>query len=241
MLKWLAALLGFMVFNVPGLILGFLFGSFFDSVKGGEAKVVFNQGRTVSPADFELHLISLSSLIIKADGKVNETELQYVRQYFVSTYGKERANAIFRTFNEVIKKREISVAHISSFLSKRTRYEVRLQIVHFLFGIAHADGFVSEAEQDVIQQVAYYFRVQPHDFESIKAMFVEAAGNAYKILEIDKHASDAEVKKAYRKMVKKYHPDKVVTENEAIKKGAEEKFKEVQKAYEQIQKERGLN
>ncbi|MGB5172552.1 MAG: DnaJ domain-containing protein, partial [Eudoraea sp.] len=78
------------------------------------------------------------------------------------------------------------------------------------------------------------------DFESIKAMFVKTADNAYKILEISKSASDAEVKSAYRKMAKKYHPDKVVTANEAIKRGAEEKFKEVQKAYEHIQTERGI-
>ena len=78
------------------------------------------------------------------------------------------------------------------------------------------------------------------DFESIKAMFVRSADQSYTILEIDRSATDAEVKKAYREMVKKYHPDKVITEDEAIKKGAEEKFKEVQKAYETIQAERGL-
>ena len=71
-------------------------------------------------------------------------------------------------------------------------------------------------------------------------MFIKSTDNSYKILEVDKGATDDEVKKAYRKMAKKYHPDKVVTENEAIKRGAEEKFKQVQKAYEQIQKERGL-
>ena len=80
----------------------------------------------------------------------------------------------------------------------------------------------------------------PDPFESIKAMFIKSANNAYKILEIEKTATDAEVKKAYRKMAKKYHPDRVNTEDEAIKKGAEDKFKEVQKAYETIQAERGL-
>jgi DnaJ like chaperone protein len=72
------------------------------------------------------------------------------------------------------------------------------------------------------------------------AMFVKSADTAYKILEIQKTATDDEVKKAYRTMAKKYHPDKVITENEAIKRGAEEKFKQVQKAYEQIQDERGI-
>lgn len=78
------------------------------------------------------------------------------------------------------------------------------------------------------------------DFESIMAMFVKSADNAYKILEIDKTATNDEIKKAYRTMAKKYHPDRVNTANEAIKKGAEEKFKEVQKAYEHIQSERGI-
>ena len=71
-------------------------------------------------------------------------------------------------------------------------------------------------------------------------MFYNSSDNAYKILEITKDASANEIKQAYRKMVKKYHPDKVEHLGEEHKKGAESKFKEVQKAYEQIQKERGL-
>ena len=79
------------------------------------------------------------------------------------------------------------------------------------------------------------------DFESIKAMFLkQTPESAYKILEIDKSASDADVKKAYRKMVKKYHPDKLEHMDEAYKKGAREKFDKVQEAYETIQKERGF-
>ena len=71
-------------------------------------------------------------------------------------------------------------------------------------------------------------------------MFFESADTAYTILEIKRAATDEEVKKAYRNMAKKYHPDRVNTQDEAIRKGAEEKFKKVQKAYEQIQQERGL-
>jgi DnaJ like chaperone protein len=178
--------------------------------------------------------------VIKADGSVSQRELDYVRQYFLSTYGKEKANAIFRTFNEVIKKREISAQRICTYLNQRTRYEVRLQLLHFLFGIAQADGSVSAAEIDKIMEIAGYLRVGRNDFESIKAMFIKSVDNSYKILEIEKTATDDEVKKAYRTMAKKYHPDRVITENEAIKRGAEEKFKQVQKAYEEIQAERGL-
>lgn len=208
---------------------------------GTRSVITTQKSGSVSPADFELNLLSLCSVVIKADGKVSQSEMDYVQRYFVSTYGKEKANAIFRTFNEVIKKREISTQRICDYMNLRTRVEVRLQLVHFLFGIAQADGSVSPAEINKIQEIASYLRIGMQDFESIKAMFIKSADNAYKILEIEKSASDDEVKKAYRTMAKKYHPDRVNNEDEAIKKGAEEKFKEVQIAYETIQKERGIN
>ena len=245
MIKWIAAFLGYFLFRFPGAVLGFIVGTFLDNLggSGNRSRSVFENvtKQSVSPADFELNLLSLCSVVIKADGQVNQRELDYVRQYFLSTYGKERANAIFRTFNEVIKKREISTQRICTFMLQRTRYEVRLQMLHFLFGIAQSDGQVSKAEVEKLREIAGYFRVNQHDFESIMAMFIKSVDNSYKILEIEKTATDDEVKKAYRTMAKKYHPDRVVTENEAIRNGAEEKFKEVQKAYETIQKERGIS
>ncbi|MFD1094430.1 TerB family tellurite resistance protein [Salegentibacter chungangensis] len=244
MIKWFAAILGYIYFRFPGAILGFIIGSLLDNYIRSAGGLFENMGGTqksrVSPGDFELNLLSLASLVIKADGQVSQTELDYVRAYFVRAYGKERANATFRTFNEVIKNREISAQRICAYLHSRTRYEVRLQILHFLFSIAQADGNISQAELNQLSQIAGYLRLNSHDFESIKAMFLKSADNAYKILEIDKSASDAEVKKAYRKMAKKYHPDKLGHMDEAYRKGAEEKFRKVQDAYEQIQKERRM-
>lgn len=241
MLKWFGAIIGYIFFRLPGAILGFFLGSLAEglSSRGGSVFSDFTRPQ-VSPADFELNLLSLCSIVIKADGQVSQQELDYVRQYFLGTYGKEKANAIFRTFNEVIKKREISAARICDYMNQRTRYEVRLQLIHFLFGIAQADGNASPAEIEKLREIAGYLRVGATDFESIMAMFVRSADTAYTILEIDRSASNEEVKRAYRTMAKKYHPDRVNTQDEAIRKGAEEKFKQVQMAYEQIQKERGM-
>lgn len=241
MIKWIAALLGFMFYGFRGAILGFIIGSLIDSMTNSRGGFrVFNQEAEVTPDDFELHLLSLSAIVIKADGKISQTELDYVRTYFVQAYGKQRANAIFRTFNEVIKNRELSEARIAQYLASRTQYAARLQITHFLFSIANADGQVSNAEASKIQEIAGYLRMAVKDFESIKAMFFKTTDNAYKILEIDKSASDAEVKKAFRSMAKKYHPDRIQHMDEAHIRGAEEKFRKVQEAYEQIQKERGM-
>jgi len=97
-----------------------------------------------------------------------------------------------------------------------------------------------ESEVSSIQTIANYLGISHADFESIKAMFYNSSDNAYKILEISKQATVTEIKAAYRKMAKKYHPDKVVHLGKEHQKGAEEKFRQVQAAYEQLQKERGF-
>ena len=242
MIKWFAAVVGFMFYGFRGAIIGFIVGSLLDVFTSGSRGSfrVFEEGKKASPGDFELHLLSLSAIVIKSDGKISQQEMDYVRMYFVQSYGKERANAIFRTFNDVIKKRELDEARIAHHLAARTQYPSRLQIVHYLFSIANADGNVSEAEGRKIRQIAGYLRITSKDFESLQAMFFKSTDNAYKILEIEKSATDNEVKKAFRTMAKKYHPDKVQHMDEAYIKGAEQKFRKVQEAYEQIQKERGF-
>lgn len=246
MFKWICAIIGFGFRKFPGALVGFFIGSVLDTLfksqirinTGGNANPF--GGQSVTPKDFELNLLSLASLVIKSDGKVKQSELDFVRKYFVQSYGKERANATFRTFNEVVKNREISAEKICDFIRPRLRYEVRLQVLHFLFNIANSDGHVSTAEEQTLLQIANHLNIGRNDYESIKAMFFKSADDAYKILEIESSASNDEVKKAYRKMAKKYHPDKLQHMDEAYQKGAQEKFNKVQDAYERIQKERGL-
>ncbi|MGM0636209.1 MAG: TerB family tellurite resistance protein [Bacteroidota bacterium] len=249
MIKWIGAIIGFFARGFVGAFIGFLIGSILDRLLGSQIKVNTAGGfdsmfgdsqRQVSPGDFELNLLSLASIVIKSDGRVKQTELDYVRHYFVSAYGKERANATFRTFNEVIKNREVSAERVCAYIKPRLAYEVRLQVIHFLFNIANSDGHISNAELQSLLRIAQNLNIGRNDFESIKAMFFKSKDDAYKILEVDKNASNDEVKKAYRKMVKKYHPDKLQHMDEAYQKGAQEKFNKVQEAYENIQKERGF-
>lgn len=240
MIRWVAAIVGFIFFRFIGAIIGYILGSLIENL-GKNTRVYRSTGaQSVTPADFELNLLSLASIVIKADGNISPQEMQFVQSYFVQAYGKERANATFRTFNEVVKKREVAAQPICEYLRMRMRYESRLQIIHFLFNIAQADGHVSQLEVEKIREIAGYLAVGFRDYESIKAMFFKNPDSAYKILEIERNATVSDIKAAYRTMAKKYHPDKLQHMDEAYRKGAQEKFQKVQEAYEQLQKEKGF-
>ncbi|MEN8186558.1 MAG: TerB family tellurite resistance protein [Bacteroidota bacterium] len=241
--KWLGAGLGWTFAGPIGGILGFVLGSFIDEFS--EKDLMDYQQQTgkqtaTSSGDFEVSLLVLAAVVIKADGESNKRELDFVRQSFIGMYGKERANHAFKLFKGIIKSNNISTRQVCMQIRQHMNHASRLQLLHFLFGVAKADGHVTDAELHKIHTISGYLYINQHDFDSIKAMFYDEVDSSYKILEIEKSATDDEVKKAYRKMVKKYHPDKLRGLGSEHIKGAEEKFRQVQKAYEQIQKERGI-
>jgi len=247
--KWLGAGAGFTLGGPIGAIVGFVVGSFIDGISVEDFKEEQQEyqkrqhqgtrGRATS-GDFEISLLILASVVIKSDGKIDQRELDYVRMYFVKMYGKERANHAFKLFNGIIKK-QISTRQVCLQIRQYMSHATRLQLVHFLFGIAQADGQVTSNEEQEIRKIASYLYINEYDYSSIKAMFYNESDSAYKMLEITKEATNDEVKKAYRKMAKKHHPDKLQNLGEEHKNGANEKFQKIQAAYEQIKKERGIN
>lgn len=238
-MRWIFTIIGFFITRkFWGGILGYIIGYLFEKQASKNQQPHFQQ--TTNNTHFELNLLSLCAIVIKADGRTTQQELDYVRMKFVEFYGQEKANAVFRSFNNIVKHQQVSVEEICTYIRYRSSYEMRLEILHFLFHIAKVDGKITDLELFQIERIARNFRLSAQDFESIKAMFFESGDDAYKILDISPNATDAEIKKAYREMAKKYHPDRVITDDEAIRKGAEEKFKKVQQAYEKIQKERGI-
>ena len=251
--KWIGASLGWSFGGPIGAIIGLALGSIVDaigSVNGNlldepktrsrsRSRTVYSKPKTQS-GDFEVSLLILASIVIKADGQQDKRELDYVRMQFVNMYGKTRANHAFRLFKKINEQPKISKRQVCLQIRQMMDHPSRLQLLHFLFGIARADGFVTEDEVREIHTMAGYLGISSKDYESIKAMFYDDSERAYRILEIPKTATEAEIKKAYRHMVKKYHPDKVVHLGEEHQQGAKEKFQQVQEAYEQLQKERGF-
>jgi len=246
--KWLGAGIGFTFGGPIGAILGFVAATVVDKFTNEDFvkeqqnyQKDFQQKRAQTlSGDFEISLLILASVVIKADGKVDERELNYVRSQFVGMYGKDRANKAFQLFKGMMKK-QVSSRQVCIQIRQHMPHSSRLQLIHFLFGIAKADEYVSDIEVDEIRKIAGYLYVNQYDFESIKAMFYKSSDSAYKILEVETSVTDSELKTAYRKMVKKYHPDKLIGLGDEHLKGAKEKFQRIQEAYEAIKKERGIS
>ena len=233
--KWIGGGLGWAFGGPLGAIIGFALGSAFGNNSNTEEYI----GGTTQQRDFNVSLLVLSAAVMKADGSVKKSELDYVKRFFLTNFGQERAEKYILMLREILKQ-DIQVYEVSQQIGRFMDYSSKLQLIHYLFGIASSDGSTHENEVDVISIIAKYMGISSSDFQSIKAMFVQQVDSAYKILGIDSNATDDEVKKAYREMAKKYHPDKVAYLGEDVRKSAEQKLQEVNEAYEKIKKQRGF-
>ena len=241
--KWLGGGLGWALGGPIGALIGYSLGSLLDnsevSVKRGRT-TTFSSQASATLNDFTASLLVLSAAVMKSDGKATKSELEYVRKFFIQQFGEAKAREDMRLFQEILQK-EIPLQQVCSQIKQFMPIASRLQLIHYLFGISKADGHIDKAEISVIEQIAYYMGVSSADMNSLKAMYYRDGQSDYKILEIEETATIEEIKKAYRKMAIKYHPDKVAQEGEEVQRAANEKFKTLQEAYENIKKQRGIN
>ena len=224
--------------GIVAVVLGSIFsGSRSPRVIRTEVNETF--GNTEPKRDFNVTLLVLSAAVMKADGNVKRSELDYVKRFFLQNFGQERAENYIKMLREILEK-DYNIYEVSQQVGRYMDYSSRLQLLHYLFGIADADGFISPEELSVVNTISDYMGITNSDFLSVKAMFIKETDSAYKILGIDPSATDEEVKRAYREMAKKNHPDLVSSLGEEVRKAAEKKFQEINAAYEAIKKQRGM-
>jgi len=247
--KWIGGALGWAIGGPIGGLLGFAFGAIVDDGNKGilkanpgnydpkTDKTFQKQRHHTRPGDFASSLLILSAAVMKADGKLMKSELNYIREFYRKQFGEAVAAEQAGILRELLIK-DIPVKEVCEQVRYFMEHPMRLQLLHYLFGIAQADGEVDASEAEMIRQIAHDLGINARDFESIEAMFYKDVEHAYKVLEIESSATDEEIKKAYRKMAVKYHPDKVRDLGEIHQKAAQEKFVKVQEAYETIKKQR---
>ena len=271
--KWIGGFLGFIAFGPLGALAGYALGSLFDNTMIGFAdgndgphtfedayRNSYRQGHYSSQQQFEgqrnsfmFSLLVLASYVIKADGKVMHSEMEYVRQMLRSNFG----NAAVAEGEDILKKlfekqKQLDAQNPGAYksavydscrqISQYMAYEQRLQLLAFLCEIARADGRVPDSELEALRWLASALGLNAQEVDSM--LNLRSGANtleaAYKVLEISPDATDDEVRKAYRKLALKHHPDKVATLGEDVRKAAEKKLQEINAAKDLIYKSRGM-
>jgi DnaJ like chaperone protein len=235
--KWLWGGLGWALGGPIGGIVGFALGALGES---DVAKQISGGSSATQPGDFGTALLVLCGGLMKADNKMVKSELDFVKKFFVQQFGVENTKHRMLLFREILKQ-DYDIEPVCYQIKINLNYSSRLQLIHLLFGLAASDGEVHQSELNYISRVSQYLEINGADVNSMKAMFVKNTLASYKILEIEKSATDEEVKKAYRRMALKYHPDKVHHLGPEFQKDAIEKFKKINEAYEDIKAKRGIN
>ena len=232
--KWLGGILGF---TFGGGIFGGIIGYAIGSLLEKKVKTEYRGGE--QQGDFMMGLLILTAAVMKADGKVMRSELNFVKEYFTKNFGNDNLQNRLDILRQLLDK-NIDVYQTCEKIRISFPYATKLQLLHYLFGIAVADNDCTKAEKDLIERIANLIGLSQADYKSIEAMYFQVTDSAYVILQIERNATDEEVKRAYKRMCIKYHPDKVAHLGEEAQKAANEKFQEINNAYEQIKKERNL-
>ena len=253
-ISWIAGFIGWASGGPIGAIVGFLAGSLFErlfknrlqiySPEFGEQQQTNQQAGNYSAGtqrnSFLVCLLVLSSAVILADGRTDRKELDAVRDFVRRNFGEESVEAAM-SFLDNLKNQQLNIYSVGAQIADNMNYSQRLQLFHYLVGIATADGDFSKSEKSVLEAIASAIRLNNSDAASVIAMFYKDKDSAYAVLEISPSATNDAVKTAYRRMAMKHHPDKVATLGPDVQKAAAEKFRQVQEAYETIKRERGIS
>ena len=240
---WITGALGWAFFGPLGGLFGYAAGSLFNSVQraGAAAAVGGAAGPDAARSGFIASLLALTAAMMKADGRATKSELDVVKQFFAQQFGPEIARQALPVLRDLLQK-DIPTGPVCAQIRMNMNYSQRLALLHFLYSLAHADGELHPAEDRLLARLASELGINAADVRSIAAMFAPRADPDadYRVLEIARTATDDEVRKAYRRMSMKHHPDKVAHLGPEFQKAATEKFQRVNAAYAAIKQARGL-
>jgi DnaJ like chaperone protein len=253
---------------IKGKLIGALLGSFagpMGTILGGVIGHLFdmasNERRTsggfftrpdhptvdsVSSAqlNFLSSLIGLSIAVANADGHVRTSQINTLKSFFRENfpYSEDDRHIIHQIIDETfINRTRLNVAGLCGYYRSISVLSDRLLLLRLLFKIAVADNLgIDTREEALIRKIATLLGLNEYHFTSVQAEFSRAEKRAYQILGVDPQASEADIRSAYRKLASEHHPDRVANLGEEFVKVAEEKFKLINEAYEEIRKERGF-
>ena len=251
--KWLFAGLGWAIGGPIGALFGYFIGKAFSSDEAPGYQTLNDSSHrgpyrnTGTQADINVALMVLIAAVMKADGQVRKSELAYVKRFLLQNYGEEHGKEMLKVLQNLVQQ-DIPINQVCQQIKVNTDYNTRYHMVDFLFGISGADGEFHQTELNMLRLIAQYLGISSNDYTSIYERQVGYRNSSYssntrntsyskdpyKVLGITREATDDEVKKAYRRMALKYHPDRVAGMSEEMQRSAAEQMKEINEAYDHI-------
>jgi len=229
-------LLGFVVLGPIGALVGSVIGSNLSS--RSKRKRPNNFDKQVA---FFAALFACLAKIAKADGRVDESEIKKIEEIIsiklnLNKEHRKFAINIFQKAKDDNVSFESYASNIYQILS--SSQNSLLVFYEILFELALADGILHPKEDELLKKIPRIFRFDKNVYKSLYEKYVDQNRNYYEVLGLSENSSFSEIKKAYLKKRKEFHPDTLIGKGlpeEFIGK-AKEKFIEIQEAYEALEK-----
>ena len=228
--------LGFVVLGPIGALVGSVIGSNLSS--RSKRKRPNNFDKQVA---FFAALFACLAKIAKADGRVDESEIKKIEEIIsiklnLNKEHRKFAINIFQKAKDDNVSFESYASNIYQILS--SSQNSLLVFYEILFELALADGILHPKEDELLKKIPRIFRFDKNVYKSLYEKYVDQNRNYYEVLGLSENSSFTEIKKAYLKKRKEFHPDTLIGKGlpeEFIGK-AKEKFIEIQEAYEELEK-----
>ena len=187
---------------------------------------------------------SMLAKLTKADGRISPEEIQAVENFMVHDLNLSPESKRFATqvFNTAIDSPTVFQDFATQFYHHFQHQPQLLDVmIDVLLRVSFSDGTLSDSEEKLIKSAARIFHFSEHKYRELKSRYASDFERYYAILGTDSSASDDEIKKQYRELVKEYHPDTIASKGlpEEFTEFAHDKFREIQEAYEVIKQTRG--
>jgi len=232
--------LGYVIGGTIGAVIGGVLGNKFDQNNKSKVDSKFNK-KEKSNMIFFTTTFSMLAKFAQADGTVTKSEIKVIDNFVRNELQlKEQSRKLAIEIFDKAKFNNNSFEDFANQFYNHFRHQQSLLIsmLDLLMRIAVADSDFHSREEECIIKVKHIFEINDSQYESIKARYIKEDNldKYYKILGVSPDASMSKIKKEYRKKVKEFHPDNITGKGlpEEFRNFAEQKFKEIQEAYEMV-------
>ena len=254
---FISSLIGFIFFNIPGALIGAFIGFVLNS--SSSSTTYYGQRQNSQSANSQLYfykqLYGMLAKLAQGDGAVTREEINIVDDFTDRELNLPPAlkKEVISFFDEAKRKNTSFEKYARNFYNiVGNQPNVLGRVVELMNQVASANGGASSEQNKLLEKAVDIFGLNSksryqRQSSSYQRNQKSNQGNLskgkdpYEVLDCSRDDSTAEIKKKYRKLVKEYHPDRIISKDlpDDFVQFANKRFKEIQDAYEKIMKMRG--